>query len=240
MRIYKYTPTTSVKHHSFTLIEMLVVIAIIGILASLLFPALNRAISATKTISCANNIRQVSQAFIIYSNDNNGRIPPRYVNTGDYLWTYYLAGKMLDMRYEQSGQYISLLLLVCPEQESNILKANLAWYMSPHYGRNVRLVEFHKVFSSVKRPSQTFLLTDMWRATGSYPPDTTRGYYRWQANASLGSGWGIIASRHNQATITNASFVDCSVKSIVINDPTNPYSSEPFVSSVYDRVYTGK
>lgn len=59
----------------FTLIEMLVVIAIIGILAALLLPAINSAKLHAKRIACVNNLRQTGLGFQMFANDHNGKLP---------------------------------------------------------------------------------------------------------------------------------------------------------------------
>jgi prepilin-type N-terminal cleavage/methylation domain-containing protein/prepilin-type processing-associated H-X9-DG protein len=61
----------------FTLVELLTVIAIIGILAALLLPALSRAQESARRAACANNLRQWGLIFRMYAGeDRHGFYPP--------------------------------------------------------------------------------------------------------------------------------------------------------------------
>jgi len=73
----------------FTLLELLIVIAIIAILAALLLPALNRSKIRAQTVFCMNNRMQLTLAWATYAGDNDDHLAPNATGrpTGpDLFW----------------------------------------------------------------------------------------------------------------------------------------------------------
>jgi prepilin-type N-terminal cleavage/methylation domain-containing protein/prepilin-type processing-associated H-X9-DG protein len=70
----------------FTIIEVLVVIAILVILLAILVPALSRARAEARNVVCQSNERQLAIAFLAYSSENTGRLPTaRHAEQYDWL-----------------------------------------------------------------------------------------------------------------------------------------------------------
>jgi len=65
---------------AFTLVELLVVIAVIAILVSLLLPSIGRAKQKARSVKCISNVRQMHLGFINYANDHADQLPP--LNSG--------------------------------------------------------------------------------------------------------------------------------------------------------------
>lgn len=82
------------RKKGFTLIELLVVIAVISILMSMLVPALARTKQQSKGLVCLSNLRQMSLAAIVYTQNYEGFYPMAYYycDTADgqisYCWDF--------------------------------------------------------------------------------------------------------------------------------------------------------
>ena len=63
---------------AFTLVELLVVMAVIGILAGLLLPVLGRARGRALDAACRSNLRQQQAAWQMYTDENNDCLPPNH------------------------------------------------------------------------------------------------------------------------------------------------------------------
>src|SRR6185295_5062975 len=73
----------------FTLVELLVVLAIIGLLVAILLPAVQAAREAARRLSCGNNLRQLAVAALLYE-DVQGSLPPSAVSATHYTWATLL------------------------------------------------------------------------------------------------------------------------------------------------------
>jgi len=82
--------------HAFTLVELLTVIAIIGILAALMFPIIAGVLRKTRAAESIANLKEIGKISVIYTIDNNFKALPAYDdvdsnNRGDESWLEILA-----------------------------------------------------------------------------------------------------------------------------------------------------
>lgn len=87
--------------HGFTLVELLVVVAIIGLLASLLLPAVQSARAATRRAECSSNLRQVGFAIATFADVHRGDMPLSSHDLApgeeEQSWIYTIAPFMEDV-----------------------------------------------------------------------------------------------------------------------------------------------
>lgn len=101
------------REWKFTLVELLVTIAVIAILASLLLPVLNKARMKANEISCISNKKQFMSAQQIYADDYNGYmiVQTRCRNHGGSwcVFSRHLCGEI-----DKRKLYISWSVMTCP------------------------------------------------------------------------------------------------------------------------------
>ena len=88
------------KRGLFTLIELLIVIAIIAILAALLLPALGKVKERARTTYCSGNVRTIVTGMNLYQEDNAGWLPLSnpLKNNGRWYWRHLLGPYVLGFK----------------------------------------------------------------------------------------------------------------------------------------------
>lgn len=79
------------RQRAFTLIELLIVIAIIAILATILFPVFARARENARRSACQSNLHQLGLAMAAYTQDYDERYPPAMAAGSGFSWDINIA-----------------------------------------------------------------------------------------------------------------------------------------------------
>jgi prepilin-type N-terminal cleavage/methylation domain-containing protein/prepilin-type processing-associated H-X9-DG protein len=211
-----------IRSAAFTLIELLVAIAILGILASLLLPALARCRTTAQRIRCVNNLRQLGIATQLYWDDFHGAAFRYYVgatNEGDLYWFGWMArgsegtrafDPTLGVLYPYlGGRGVEL----CPNLDYALasfkLKARGAAY---GYGYNLLLSapasEPAVRIPQVRRPSDLAVLADTAQVNTFQPP-ASRDHPMLEEFYYFNSTEPTVHFRHSR--LANAVFADTHV-----------------------------
>lgn len=206
---YSYMKEKHLKYPlEFTLIELLITIAIIAILVGMLLPALNRARESGRTASCTGNIRQIGVAMQSYASDHDDHLVYTAYRSGAEVirWTHCLF--KLDTtkagRFQTNGSYLTAKQLECPTQSSikreettknsvnggpsNPGVAGWGWWSQyAHYGANEGLQSGNldypvwRKLSYYKRASNKLWMLDSNYSLGGGQYEPRLGHYRWRS-----------------------------------------------------------
>ena len=149
---------------AFTLVELLVVLAILGLLAGLGIPAVKRGLDAGKTAKCANNLKQMGIGFQRFAAENDGYLPKAWLNDGYTNWSgwdvlildYMEVGTKGSSGYRVYSENTPTPLL-CP---ADTCKTNIFYNMGPYgnirYSYRINISsqdEAHIPIKSIQLPS---------------------------------------------------------------------------------------
>ena len=154
-------PESTGRHKGFTLVELLVVIAVIGILIGLLLPAVQKAREAANRLSCANNLKQISLAMHHYHVDY-GKLPPR--------------ARLAGPSDANNGAGATWAVLIMPYLEQDNLYNQ--WSLSARY---------YDQNETARRASVRIYFCPTRRSAGSAPDSSTSGDQSILADGSLAS-----------------------------------------------------
>ncbi|EIP97388.1 prepilin-type N-terminal cleavage/methylation domain-containing protein [Opitutaceae bacterium TAV1] len=200
------------SYEAFTLVELLTVIAIIGILAGIMIPTVARVRESARLVDCTSNLRGLHIGFTLYAQDDRQNAYPPAYGADNYSWMRKLReGGYLDNKVLQIGVKN---IFLCPAAAKTYLHSGpkrtyiINSLDGAHGGQNAAIIP-----GRLSAPSKTLLLTDGVENTGNNEGDSiisiTKDNY-------TGPPYRIDL-RH--AGGHNVLFVDGHIQKLVANDP---------------------
>ena len=114
------------EQHGFTLVEILLMVAILGIFAGVLVPRLMHFMSTAHAVAANEEVQCVEKAVQAYWADNNGQWPPNDCNT-DLLPDYLdKEAAHYNYKFDIDG------LVVVPDDQVSAVDANVIWNEAEH------------------------------------------------------------------------------------------------------------
>ena len=124
----------------FTLIELLIVIAIIAILFSMLLPSLNKARRSAQTAVCSSNQAQLFKASMAYTTDNKFKIvlagDAGYTLSYDDLIAPYMGRNLTESQLNMSRFDQAVAVLACPSSTMQTTNGGFTRSYSMNTGNN--------------------------------------------------------------------------------------------------------
>lgn len=156
---------------SFTLIELLAVIATIAILCAILLPAIGHAKARAHAVVCRGNLRQWGIATHLYAAEHGDHLPPdgvsapgdRHTNTGWYIQLPKQLGlpRYHDMPWRTNTQIKpGRSIWICPSNSRRSNGTNLFHYCLNHNVNGSGSNNYPTRLVSIPRPSETVWLFD--------------------------------------------------------------------------------
>jgi prepilin-type N-terminal cleavage/methylation domain-containing protein/prepilin-type processing-associated H-X9-DG protein len=155
-----------VKKRGFTLIEMLVVIAIIALLAAILIPTVTGALARGQSIRCANNMRGLAQAMMQYTLQTKHQVLPMNRDdsqpSGQWAWSYRLLEEGIFPEYGSVGELLRHNeFFRCPSDKGpGADKPSFA--MNTYISTGTGSFAEYRYLSTIKDPSETILFGEVW------------------------------------------------------------------------------
>ena len=231
MNIGEYVMQNKQKNCRFTLVELLVVIAVIAILAGLLLPALNSARETAQQIKCVSSMKQLTTTMMTYNAQSDSWNAPMKIRTADNTDQTWggneIFANLAGVKHDQIYRNIWDKKFLCPSIQYPVhvdnwksMAAVTGVYGMTYWGAtwcnnqtkpdpvSAPWEEYRAtLMSKVKRPSNQLLFTEVTFGTsgGKASPSYRDPNEHWWINGE--DDW-AAALRHKGGSMINVTFLD--------------------------------